>query len=397
MLLVLLGLAFNRWTLEAAVILDGSIDSVKLDAAIVVVQLLLIGAGAWTVIKAPRLKAPSAGEALLFLGSTVFALGLAEAGLHVASKEDEEGPPAHVGQFDNRRSVNFQSDSQTGWRMRRSHEYQWTTEQHRHTYRSNAQGFRSDRDFDSPPQLLIALAGDSFTWGTGIDYRESFGDLLEQQLPGSAVFNFAMPGFGVDQMWMSVRHQALPLRPVLVVVAFIDQDFDRSLVAHRRREVFSKPRFVLESGHLRRQTPADTPNRLVWMLQSNSRVWSMAAKAFERLRPLGEWWALNTAILDAIAADSKQQGVPVLIVRLPQTQSISQHFKSLADHLRSRQIDFLDLAGPEAPSDIHFKHERHLNPKGHQYVAGAVAGWIRERLPKDVLFRGLPSSESGKP
>jgi hypothetical protein len=381
-LLVLLGLAFNRWTLEAAVILDGSIDSVKAEAAIVMAQLLFIGAGAWFVIKAPRLRAPSARESVLLLVSTVFALGLAEVGLLVTRIAGTEGGPAYVGQYENRRSAHFQSDSQTGWRMQQNHEFHWTIADRRNSYRSNAQGFRSNRDFDSPPELLIALAGDSFTWGTGIDYRETFGDLLEKQLSGTTVFNFAMPGFGVDQMWMSARHQALPLRPVLLVVAFTDEDFDRSLTAYRRREGFNKPRFVLESGQLRRQTPADTPNRLVRMLRSKSRVWSMAANGFERLRPFGEWWALNTAILDAIAADSKQRGVPVLIVRLPGGRAIPRHFKSLADHMISRQTEFLDLGGPGAPPGIHFETDGHINPKGHQYVSGAISGWIRERLPR---------------
>jgi len=378
-LLILLGLAFNRWILEAKVILDGHINSLKTDVAIVLVQLVLIATGVWSVAQAPRFRAPSPRKLFLLLVSTIFALGISELALHLTKREDTTSKPAYVGQYENRRSGNFEVDNQTGWRMQRNHEFQWTIDHHVNTYRSNAQGFRSDRDFETSPKRLIALAGDSLTWGTGIDYHESFGALLEKQLPGSSIYNFAMPGFGIDQMWMSIRHQALPLRPALVVLAFIDENFDRSLTAYRRAEGFNKPRFVLESGRLRQQTAADRPSRFVQMLQSNSRIWGMVASTVGRLRPFGEWWVLNTAILDAVADDCRQQGVPVLIVRLPQKKTSPFRFKPLADHLRSRGIEFLDLAVPEAPPGIHFKNDAHINAKGHQYVMESIADWIAKK------------------
>ena len=75
------------------------------------------------------------------------------------------------------------------------------------------------------------------------------------------VYNLAMPGFGVDQMWLSVRHQGLPLEPDLVVVCLCDADFKRSLSAFRPEERMNKPLHKLVDGRLVPQTPADGPAR----------------------------------------------------------------------------------------------------------------------------------------
>jgi hypothetical protein len=380
--LVLSGIAFNKWTLEAAVIFDGSIDSAKAGFAIAAAQMVTIGVGAWMLIRAPRFSMPSVGNSVLVVVSTVFAVATNEVALRLTQTVDAQDAPAYVGQYENRKSLHIDTDSQTGWRMRKNHEFQWSFDGRPSTYRSNSQGFRSDRDFETAPESMIAMIGDSFTWGTGVDYVETFGDLLEKKLSGSTVYNFAMPGFGIDQMWMSARHQALPLRPVLVVVGFIDEDFDRSLTAYRRFEGFNKPRFVLESGRLRPQTPADAPGWFLKTVQSSSRMWNMAANAYDHLRPFGEAWVLNTAILEAIAADCKEHGVPLLIVRVPEKRKSPVPFKTLAEHLRSKDIEFLDLGGPGAPPDIHFKNDGHINAKGHQYVGEAIAGWIGANLPQ---------------
>jgi hypothetical protein len=146
---------------------------------------------------------------------------MAETALRIVRGTDPINPPTYVGQNENRPSRNFEPDADTGWRMRSNREFEWVIDGHPEKYRSNRQGFRSDRDFDHPSGMLIGAVGDSFTWGTGVAYGETFGHLIEKHFEGATVYNFAMPGFGIDQMWMSVRHQILPLHPSLVVVAFI--------------------------------------------------------------------------------------------------------------------------------------------------------------------------------
>jgi hypothetical protein len=389
--LVILGCAVNKWTLEATVIPDGFIETASTLWAIGIVQLALIAAGAWLFIKAPHFTAPTAGEWILLMTSTVMALGLGEILLRLVGSSVQPNPPAYVGQYQNRPSRNFVADSHTGWRMRENHEFQWTIDGHINTYRSNRQGFRSGGDFDTSPEVIVGLAGDSFAWGTGVEYNETFGALLEARLAGGAVYNFAMPGFGIDQMWMSVRHQMLPLSPDLVVVAFIDEDFNRSLTAYRRGEGFNKPRFLLDSGHLRLQTPEDVPNRLLSMLQTHSELWKAVTSYLRQFPRFKENWTLNTAILEAIAAECKLRGVPVLFVRLPGNSF--REFNALADWMGGKGFEFIDLGTPVIPSDIHFKNDRHINAKGHRFVADSMIQWLHTRLPR-MLGPASKSQES---
>src|SRR5437870_6304289 len=63
------------------------------------------------------------------------------------------------------------------------------------SYRSNSLGFR-DREVPpkSPDRYRIAVIGDSFAWGQGVEERDRFSNLLEEFLgPRYEVFNFGRP------------------------------------------------------------------------------------------------------------------------------------------------------------------------------------------------------------
>ena len=385
LLLVLIGLAINKWMLETYVIPDGVIASVRSNLLVVIPELGLVATGVFLLVRGPRWGRPSTGELILLAGSTLLAMAGVEAALRVmqpadpstssANTERREPPaPSEV------EGSNFEAAADTGWRMKPNHTFQWTVETRTDIYAANAQGFRSPHDFSQPPAQFVGLAGDSFAWGLGVDYRETFGDRIEQAMsrPGletrQSVFNVALPGFGIDQMWISVRTHLLPRKPRLVIVAFIDDDFSRSLTAYRPDEGFAKPRFVLDGGNLRPQTRADVESGMRPWLRSHSAAWRLIENATVRLRPFGEWWALNTALVDAIAADCQRDGVPVLFVRLPQIDG--GPFPSLARHMQQRALDYIDL-GSAGVEGLHFPEDRHLNARGHEYVAGKIVEWIR--------------------
>jgi len=171
-------------------------------------------------------------------------------------------------------------------------------------YRSNSQGFRSEREFDPSPQIpKVALAGDSFTFGMGVSGGAAFGSLLEQMLRGTAVYHLGIPGFGLDQMWLTLRHYGLPLHPRLAIVVFISGDLTRSEEAYRPREGFNKPAFKLLGSELAPMTIEDRPAVISGFLDKYSAMWRMgrlASRAVSHHFPLGEWWRLNAAILDRI-------------------------------------------------------------------------------------------------
>ena len=328
-------------------------------------------------------RSRSRGNLVLVLISLLFSIAAAE----LLMRHVYAGRPfalGWVGEFKNRPSRNFIVDELTGWRMRSSHEFTWITENIRHTYRSNGQGFRGQMDFNaSEPRRKIVLAGDSYTFGAGADFQETFGCMLEQKSPGRVVYNLGMPGFGIDQVWMSVRHQALTFKPDLVVAGIVDADFDRSFTPYRAPEGFNKPTFKLVNGRLVQRTLEQPPPLLIRFLDAHSSIWAVARRVpkwLGRRYPIGNYYGLNQAMLAAMLDDCKRNSVPILFVYIPTSEF--QPFPALAGYMQRIGANYIDLTQirPTPPHSIYLRQDGHLSPEGHRYVAGLIDAWIRTHM-----------------
>jgi hypothetical protein len=334
-----------------------------------------------TEVRRPRSGRVS--NLVLFSVSILITIGVAELGMR-RLYAGRPFSPGWVGQFQNRPSKNFVNDDLTGWKMQPNHEFTWITEGKPHLYRSNSQGFRAGADFTAAdPRKKIVLAGDSYTFGAGVDVEQTFGALLQQQSPDRVVYNLGMPGFGVDQVWMSVRHQASPLRPDLVVVGIVDADFDRSQIPYREAEGFNKPTFKLAGGQLVQRTREQAPGFPLHFLNEHSSIWAVARRAPKwvgRNYPIGDYFRLNQAILAAIESDCRQQSAPVLFVYIPTSEF--RPFPALSGYMRRAGANYIDLTEiqPAPPHSIYLPQDGHLSPEGHRYVAGLIDGWIRGHM-----------------
>jgi hypothetical protein len=267
----------------------------------------------------------------------------------------------YVGDYPSRPSEIWVADPMLGWRLR----------PHIDNIPSNGQGFRSPRDFDADaPCRHIAIAGDSFAYGWHVSYEQTFAAIIEAKLPDTCVNNYALPGYGLDQMWLAVRTEALPRHPHFVIVAFIVDDFSRSTEAYRRFEGRNKPRFILRHGALVPETLADHPNFLLRFVQHNSSLWWMgrlAARSLGYYYPYGEWWTLNAAILDRIREDCRSAGVPLLFVYIHMLGD--RPFPMLQSYMKANSANFIELS---LSTDKYIPKDLHLNEKGHAQVAEAL-------------------------
>jgi hypothetical protein len=125
-------------------------------------------------------------------------------------------------------------------------------------------------------------------------------------------------------------------------------------------------------------------------LHSHLVLFRMFGKLSKRIPTYGSWWALNVAILEHISADCREAGVPVLFVQLPEWDAWP--FVTLANHLRCRNLDFIDLGTLDPAGTtprIHFAHDGHLNAEGHRDVAASILKWLHTHHP-DVLLAPQP-------
>lgn len=92
---------------------------------------------------------------------------------------------------------------------------------------SNSLGFR-EREIPpkSAARYRIAVIGDSFTWGQGIERNERYSNLLEQMLgPGYEVFNFAIPGDNMPEHLTRLT-SALSVSPDFVLLELYINDWE---------------------------------------------------------------------------------------------------------------------------------------------------------------------------
>lgn len=291
-------------------------------------------------------------------------------------------PPVYPGDVEPERDATF--DPVLGWKLPPATVLRETKEEYSVSYTSNPQGFRSRRDFRKPVSgRRIALLGDSYTFGSGVEDDETFGAVLESQLEDTWCDNFGIGAFGIDQMWLALRHYALPLEPDLVVLSFVRPDLDRSLSSYRRDRIWRwKPSFTLVDGRLAPMTMENRPGPIRRFIHLHSRLyrqWRKLENSLSRRLAVGYRWRLNRALFEAIRDECRRAAVPLVVVHIPiNRRSPAPTFRR---EFAEMGIDYLDLA-EQLPADgdtLYYPRDRHLNSAGHRFAAGAIQRFLLEK------------------
>jgi hypothetical protein len=335
----------------------------------------------------------SIGQGLLLLVSLTVSLALCEGFLAWTGAARPE-PALYPG--DRPAAQGVQADPFIGWRMPPGARVRAAAAfDPAPMYLADSLGFR--RGSSAPPARAgnrIALIGDSFTFGAGVDYDDTFAARLERDLPDTRTYNFGMTGFGLDQMWRTLDRYGRRVSPTIVVLAFVDDDLRRSLTAYRRRETkgiggnpwWWKPTYRLAGDSLRPATPADRPSGLVGYLSRHSRLVQLWRRASWRLSMQfaeGPPWQINEAILRAVRDECQAAGAKLVAVRIPEKGQWHPAAAPIGRAMAREGIEFLDLATalPPDPERYYFSNDPHLNAEGHRWVAQELeALLVRRRI-----------------
>jgi pimeloyl-ACP methyl ester carboxylesterase len=105
--------------------------------------------------------------------------------------------------------------------------------------------------------------------------------------------------------------------------------------------------------------------------------------------PIGDFWSLNRAFIDALREDCRRAGVPVLFIYIP--IDTFQPFPALAAYMRRTGANYIDLTEvrPSPPHAIYLPADGHFSPAGHRYTANLVEQWLQTHSG-DVA--GIPAS-----
>ena len=191
----------------------------------------------------------------------------------------------------------WELDDELGWRFRPGIEG-WVTKPDDDVevwVTINASGLR-DSEYSSPPSQgtkRILILGDSFSAALEVELKETFHELLEEKLNGSAndlryeVINTGVSGYGTAQELLYYRRLGKLFQPDLVLLAFVDNDVvDNSYLDPSR----DAPVFIRDAaGDLQLRTasgqgPGIGQTIKTWLRQ-NTRLYPVTMSYIHRVFP----------------------------------------------------------------------------------------------------------------
>jgi hypothetical protein len=299
---------------------------------------------------------------------------------------------------------------------------------------SSAEGLRSATQGEvlrlGPGNCRVAIVGDSFTFGSGVRFEDSWGYRLEQLLPqGCRVLNFGIGGYGIDQMYLRYKRDVPPWKPNLVILSFIDPDLERAMSSYgflyiEEGNSLPKPRFVLDQGGTLTIVNQPLPKAEdIFMLPSihdapfieydkkynptdwDRPQWSYVRRSYflrllislyrfsDKDRPFvseADMHALNSRLLNAFVDTVHKDGATPLIVYLPNKRDFKKQSPWTADGLQILQhahLEHVDLTSclKRDPEPNHFIPKGkiaagHYTSQANATVAACLGPIVRDRL-----------------
>jgi hypothetical protein len=313
-----------------------------------------------------------------------------------------------------------------GWALRPDFRGRWANGK---SFSINRAAYRG-RAWTGPPPprtTRVVMLGDSVAFGTGVDDRETFSEVLQETLPELEVANLAVSGYGTDQELLRLEHEGFSLQPNVVMLHFcmandlVDNMLDSYLYDGRTPKpyyVLTDEGLSLRTAHLERKRFELVGVRLrerSYLFDSFFRFAQPTAPADGLLDGVGEGhWVgrrnhvlmefekavdLTLRLLRRAGDLCRERGVRFLLVLHPDRPSFLGEGRLTAlFHERRPElegIDMLDLQRSYAAAGVDFDTVAsdkigHLNPYGHAFVADV----LRKELPRPA---GGAAREGGAP
>ena len=291
--------------------------------------------------------------------------------------------------------------------------------------------------YERPPATShrILLAGDSFTFGHGVNDPERYGEQLEEEIPGLDVVNTGVWGTGTDQQYLLYLDEGRKYDVDLVVLGYFVENIVRNGTSVRfitGGRAAHKPRFVLREGVLEltnvpvpepgEDSETESAERERWnevverqgtgvpipfksFLRDHSAFYKLLharladamhkalhsnAEPYPEYDESREEWQVTEAIFSAFADAVRAEGAEFLIMIIPAKEYVTQDYvvpkpnQMIAEFGRTHDIPVLDLlpafraVDPARRADLYFRMDAHWSPKGHALAAKTLAAYLHE-------------------
>ena len=333
------------------------------------------------------------------------------------------------------------------WRLRANLDIMHNADDFRVRVQTNADRFRDRPEPMRPGGLLFA--GDSFTFGWGVEVGQRFSSLIEGELAkdpatrGIPVYNIGTPGWGIAPETLLLDEVVARARPRAVVLEtwLFDWDIlDTANLACFGTHLFSRqatetdPRLlqarIFAVNHLCMADLAQKLPALVAFARRSRALQSghvprellyggfgldafLAAPYPEPIAAAEQQWL---ACMTHITELTSRQGIPLLVTMVPSAfqldpaklEQVKQIYgmsgpldlakphRLAAAHLDTLRVPHLDLlpviteAARSSKAPLYFDHDVHWTAAGHVVAAHAILGRLRSLHLLDSAVRSRP-------
>jgi hypothetical protein len=272
-------------------------------------------------------------------------------------------------------------------------------------YYANKEGFRDSgwsglKDIDPNGQNILVF-GDSQTFGYGVEEWERFSNRVGSILtPDYNVYNLAMAGWGVDQMYLAFKKYVPLFNPEIVIIAYINSDLLRSLQAFALNIRVKKPSFEVKNDVLKVRNKENLNMVEKYQNKISKEVYlvNFFYKNFYR-----HYYSriLNEKFIEEVIKTANDRNIKLVFVRIPSKLEVSPNnhlhnkmqrfsrriyysFFGLQTILTKESQIFIDPTeimremSANKKVNFYFPVDFHLNKNGHELIAELVMKKISE-------------------
>jgi hypothetical protein len=247
----------------------------------------------------------------------------------------------------------------------------------------NPQGFRDTKDFNtidlSSGKKRVMILGDSFMWGAGVKIEETVASRLQQKLQDQFEFyNLSVPGWGIDQMYLAYQRYRDAIVPDMVILAFIDDDIDRVLEAHRIWEHLNKPCFTIKDGELIQCTSVSKGELFLNKLMGKSIFLSLI---MHQIYSLKEAIPIVNQIFLSMTKETQERNEKFVVVRIPTQDyaskaNINQRFKNFEVTFKDKGALYLEpfreIKQTSNWLTEYYHEDGHMSAAGNEFLADYI-------------------------
>jgi hypothetical protein len=295
-------------------------------------------------------------------------------------------------------------------------------------YMSSQEGIRSQEVGvslkESQPAYRIAIVGDSFTFGLGVPFENTWGAQLKRKLNEKVeILNFGVDGYGIDQAYLRYHRDAKPFKSKMVVFSFVEWDLLRALHVYPFIGLpewsipFAKPRFTMLNEKLELlNTPLMAPKHLFELQTVSSLPFIEYESGYAAEQWEGQWYQhsalvryllsrfprwpkasslfseatmvdINAEILGRFVREAEIADMIPLLVYLPSRTDFKEEERRqralLFSALRNKGLPYEDLTPcmrRGVYSEMFLKGDSHYSTEGNALAAECLKPIIQKRM-----------------